>query len=91
MAIARKPSRVNPHIAAEADSAGENAGSTWTPRGAAIWALAAYSIAACLLGYPVFHGGFLVSPHSDQYIGGYAVRAFGTAMIRSGHLPLWNP
>ncbi len=61
------------------------------PRGAAIWALAAYALAGCLLGYPVFHGGFLVSPHSDQYIGGYAVREFGTAMIRSGHLPLWNP
>lgn len=78
-------------IAPEASSAGDDGGASWTPRGAAIWALAAYSLAACALGYPVFHGGFLVSPHSDQYIGGYAVREFGTAMIRSGHLPLWNP
>jgi hypothetical protein len=71
--------------------AGNHHDPSWAPRGAALWALAAYSLAACLLGYPVFHGGFLVSPHSDQYIGGYAVREFGTAMIRSGHLPLWNP
>ena len=71
--------------------AGNDHDPNWTPRGAALWALAAYSLAACILGYPVFHGGFLVSPHSDQYIGGYAVREFGTAMIRSGHLPLWNP
>jgi Bacterial membrane protein YfhO len=82
---------MTPEIAREASSAGSDEEVTWTPRGAAIWSLAAYSLAACLLGYPVFHGGFLVSPHSDQYIGGYAVREFGTAMIRSGHLPLWNP
>ena len=82
---------VTPDIAPEAGSAGDDKDASWTPRGAAIWALAAYSLAACLLGYPVLHGGFLVSPHSDQYIGGYAVREFGTAMIRSGHLPLWNP
>ena len=48
-----------------------------------LWALAGYTLAACALGYPVFHGGFLVSPHSDQYIGAYAVREFGTAMIRT--------
>ena len=29
---------------------------------------------------------------SDQYIGGYAVREFGTAVLRqTGHFPLWNP
>jgi hypothetical protein len=82
---------VRPDILPAADSADDDAGGSWAPRRAAIWALAAYSLAACLLGYPVFHGGFLVSPHSDQYIGGYAVREFGTAMMRSGHLPLWNP
>jgi hypothetical protein len=46
---------------------------------------------ACALGYPAFGGGFLAPPVSDQYLGGYAVREFGTAMLRSGHLPLWNP
>ena len=61
------------------------------PAKASLCALAVYAVAACLLGYPVFHGGFLVSAHSDQYLGGYAVREFGTAAIRGGHLPLWNP
>ncbi len=82
---------VTPATTPEAGSPAGDESASWSPRGAAIWALAAYSLAACLLGYPVFHGGFLVSTHSDQYIGGYAVREFGTAMIRSGHLPLWNP
>ena len=63
----------------------------WAPPWASLWALAAYTIAACVLAYPVFGGGFLVSTHSDQYIGGYAVREFGAAVMRSGHLPLWNP
>jgi hypothetical protein len=77
--------------APHASDAGNGDDASWSPRGAALWALMAYSLAGLFLGYPVFHGGFLVSPHSDQYIGGYAVREFGTAMIRNGHLPLWNP
>lgn len=61
-------------------------------RGGLILAAAVYAAVTLLLAYPAFGGGFLVSPTSDQYIGGYAVRSFGAALWQStGHLPQWNP
>ncbi len=62
------------------------------PRFAALWAAGVYAVGTAWLGYPAFLGQFLVSPVSDQYIGGYAVREFGTTVLRqTGHWPLWNP
>ncbi|HEX9127993.1 MAG TPA: hypothetical protein VF850_02420 [Gemmatimonadaceae bacterium] len=44
------------------------------------------------LGYPALAGRFLVNPHSDQYIAGYAFREFAATTLRAtGHFPLWNP
>ena len=54
--------------------------------------MAAYAIAALALGWPALTGQFLVSPHSDQYIAGYAFREFAAASLREGNgIPLWNP
>ena len=66
-------------------------GDPWEARAVDLWAVAVYAAVACVFGYPVFHGAFLLSGHSDQYLGGYAVREFGTAVMRTGHLPTWNP
>src|SRR5689334_13351108 len=55
-------------------------------------ALGVYALAALSLGWPALTGQFLVSPHSDQYIAGYAFREFAAASLRAGHgFPLWNP
>lgn len=62
------------------------------PRRAYALAVAAYALAALSLGWPALTGQFLVSPHSDQYIAGYAFREFGAAALREGNgFPLWNP
>lgn len=62
------------------------------PRFAAAWAAAVYAAGTLALGFPALLGQFLVSPISDQYLGGYAVREFGTSVLRAtGHWPLWNP
>jgi hypothetical protein len=62
------------------------------PRFAAAWAALAYAACALALGYPALSGKFLLTPVSDQYIGGYAVREFGAHFLRTtGHFPLWNP
>ena len=62
------------------------------PRFAAAAAAAVYSLFALLLGYPALGGRFLVNPHSDQYIAGYAFREFGAEFLqRTGSFPLWNP
>ena len=44
------------------------------PRFALGWASLVYAIAVLTLAYPALGGGFLVNPHSDQYIAGYAFR-----------------
>ncbi len=63
-----------------------------SPRLASAWAALVYAVATVTLCYPAFGGGFLVSPYSDQFKGGYAVREFGTAVLKqTGHFPLWNP
>ena len=67
-------------------------GALGTPRFAAAWAALVYTVATLILAYPALVGQFLVNPTSDQYIGGYAFRAFGAASLRTGHgFPLWNP
>src|SRR3954471_7453954 len=62
------------------------------PRFASGWAALVYAVATLTLAYPALIGRFLVNPHSDQYIAGYAFREFGATMLRTtGHFPLWNP
>ncbi|HEX6314266.1 MAG TPA: hypothetical protein VFZ73_05375 [Gemmatimonadaceae bacterium] len=62
------------------------------PRRAWAWVAATYALAALSLGWPALGGQFLVSPHSDQYIAGYAFREFAAASLREGNgFPLWNP
>src|SRR5256885_3904845 len=62
------------------------------PRFALGWAALVYALATLSLGYPALAGRFLVNPHSDQYIAGYAFREFAATMLRTtGHFPLWNP
>ena len=62
------------------------------PRRAYALAVATYALAALSLGWPALTGQFLVSPHSDQYIAGFAFREFAAAALREGNgFPLWNP
>lgn len=62
------------------------------PRFASGWTSLVYALGTFSLAYPALAGKFLVSPHSDQYIAGYAFREFAANMLRTaGHFPLWNP
>ncbi|NUQ11616.1 MAG: hypothetical protein HUU26_04685 [Gemmatimonadaceae bacterium] len=62
------------------------------PRRSLLWAAGTYLLAALSLGWPALAGRFLVRPHSDQYIAGYAFREFAAASLRDGQgFPLWNP
>ena len=62
------------------------------PRYALAWAVLVYVLLTLLLGYPALTGGFLVSPISDQYIGGFPVRDFAAQSLKAGlGIPLWNP
>src|SRR5215469_14922437 len=64
----------------------------YSPRLASLWAALVYAACTIVFCYPAFGGGLLVTSHSDQFLGGYAVRQFGTAVLRqTGHFPLWNP
>jgi hypothetical protein len=58
-----------------------------------VWvAVAFYALCILALGYPALTGQFLVSPHSDEYIAGYAFREYGASTLRAtGGFPLWNP
>jgi hypothetical protein len=74
--------------ASSADAAPEQR----APRFALGWASLVYAVAVLSLGYPALVGGFLVNPHSDQYIAGYAFRDFAAQYLRAhGSFPLWNP
>ncbi|HKS07163.1 MAG TPA: YfhO family protein [Gemmatimonadaceae bacterium] len=76
-------SEPNPPIATTDDGA---------PRYALAWAMLVCAIAALTLAYPALSGGFLVNPHSDQYIAGYAFRDYAAQSLRDGNgFPLWNP
>ncbi len=56
------------------------------------WAALVYAACTLSLGYPALFGKFLVGPHSDQYIAGFAFRDFAAQTLRTtGHFPLWNP
>lgn len=69
-----------------------SAASTQAPRFALAWAALTYAIGALALGFPALAGRFLVSPHSDQYIAGYAYRDFAAQSLRAGAgFPEWNP
>ena len=62
------------------------------PRYALAWATLAYMLLTLTLGYPALTGGFLVTPISDQYIGGFPVRDFAAQSLKAGlGIPLWNP
>jgi hypothetical protein len=64
----------------------------WAPRFALGWAALVYAVAVLALAYPALAGGFLVNPHSDQYIAGYAFREYAAQYMRThGGFPLWNP
>ena len=62
------------------------------PRFAFGWASLVYALCTLSLAYPALSGQFLVNPHSDQYVAGYAFREFAASTLRAtGHFPLWNP
>ena len=43
---------------------------TWSPRYPWLWAALVFALGTLALAYPALGGGFLVTPISDQYIGG---------------------
>ena len=62
------------------------------PRHAGVWAALSYAVCTLLLAWPALGGGFLVNPHSDQYIGGWPVRDFAGQALKAGQgIPEWNP
>jgi membrane protein YfhO len=62
------------------------------PRHDYAWAALIFAFCTLALGFPALGGAFLVSPMSDQFIGGYAVRNFAAMSLKAGHgIPLWNP
>ncbi len=64
----------------------------WSPRYSWAWAALTCVLATMLLAWPALSGGFLVNPHSDQYIAGYPFRNFAAEMLRAGKgFPQWNP
>ncbi len=85
MAQAREKSRPDPHTA-------NTSAALPAPRFAFGWASIAYGLCALSVAYPALAGKFLVNPHSDQYIAGYAFREFAASTLKAtGHFPLWNP
>jgi hypothetical protein len=70
----------------------ETSASLSPPRFAFGWASLVYALTTLSLAYPALSGQFLVNPHSDQYVAGYAFREFAASTLRAtGHFPLWNP
>ena len=64
----------------------------YTPRFPNLAAFLWTALFVVVLCAPMFAGKFLVGPHSDQYVAGYAFRQFWTEYVRShGSIPLWNP
>jgi len=63
----------------------------WAPRFALGWAMLVFAVAVLALGYPALAGAFLVNPHSDQFIAGFAFREFAADHLRAtGEFPLWG-
>jgi len=62
------------------------------PSHPALLATLAFAVCTLLLAWPALGGGFLVNPHSDQYIGGWPVRDFAGQSLKAGQgIPQWNP
>lgn len=79
-------------VAADPLSAQNRARPNWVPRFAGAWAALVFAVCTLALGFPALGGGFLVNPRSDQFLAGYAFRAFAAESLKSGHgFPLWNP
>ncbi len=65
---------------------------SYEPRFASLWAILTYALGTLAFGMPALAGKFLVGPHSDQYIAGYAFREFAASTLKAtGSFPLWNP
>lgn len=76
----------------QATDSANNPAALPAPRFAWGWASLVYFFGTLSLAYPALAGRFLVSPHSDQYIAGYAFREFAASTLKAaGHFPLWNP
>lgn len=64
----------------------------WSPRYPWLIVAAVCAVATLLLAWPALFGGFLVNPHSDQYIAGFPYRQFAAESLRAGlGFPQWNP
>lgn len=64
----------------------------WEPSHPALWAALLFALCTLALGLPALSGGFLINPHSDQFIAGYPFREFAASSLKSGQgIPLWNP
>ncbi len=62
------------------------------PRYPLLWATLVSVLTTMTVAWPALVGRFLVNPHSDQYIAGYAFREFAAASLKAGEgFPLWNP
>lgn len=70
----------------------QGAGLASEPRFASLWAALVYAACTMSLAWPALLGRFLVNPNSDQFLAGYAFRAFAAAFEKAnGAFPLWNP
>ena len=64
----------------------------YEPRRPHLVALACTAVFVLVLCAPMFTGHFLIGPDSDQFVGGYAFRAYWTDYVRAyGAIPQWNP
>lgn len=62
------------------------------PKRPTLTALAFLVFFVAILGWPLLQGQWLTGTWSDQYAGGYAVRAWAAGEWRAtGAIPLWNP
>ena len=62
------------------------------PRHPHLVAFACTALFVLVLCAPMFAGRFLIGPDSDQFVGGYAFRAYWTDYVRAyGAIPEWNP
>lgn len=70
----------------------EDKGTDQNVRHPLLWATLISALVTLTVAWPALTGGFLVNPHSDQMIAGYAFREFAAQSLRAGDgFPLWNP
>lgn len=73
----------NPEVSIAQDS---------SPRHPLLWSLLVSALVTLTIAWPALGGRFLVNPHSDQYIAGFAFREFAAKSLQAGEgFPLWNP